>query len=105
MAEPIWRAVATDWSDVEQTNGQVKVSTLHWRVSLTDGDLSSSSYGTTPPDQPRVYTLAALEAVPESVVVKWILDALGPEEVARIEKGLADDIVEQKTPTSGSVNY
>ena len=100
----VWSAPAVDWTNVEQVSGQVKVTTLHYRATLTDGPLTASSYGTTPDDQDRVYTMAALEAVPESVVIGWIQQALGAEEVARIEQQLADDIVEQKTPTSGTVN-
>ena len=102
MASPIWSAPAVDWQDAEQ-QGQVKVSTLHWRATLEADGYTASSYGATPDDGDRVYTLPALEAVPESVVIGWIKQALGDEEVARIEQALLDDIVEQKTPTSGTV--
>jgi hypothetical protein len=102
MADVIWSAPAVDWVDDEQP-GQVKVTTLHWRARLEVDGFSASSYGATPDDQNRVYTKAALEAVPESVVIGWIHQALGDEEVARIEQALLDDIAQQKTPTSGTV--
>ena len=103
MADVIWSAPAVDWTNEEQVGGQVKVTTLHYRAELTEDIYTATSYGTTPDDGNRVYTLPALEAVPESVVIGWIQQALGAEEVARIEQALADDIAEQKTPTSGSV--
>ena len=103
MAGAVWKAPAVDWVDVEGDPSQLKVTTLHWIASLTDGDLSSSSYGTTPDDGSRVYAKKALENVPESVVIGWIQQALGAEEVANIEQRLADDILYQKTPTSGTV--
>ena len=104
MSEPIWKAPAVDWQDTEGNPNQAKVTTLHWRCSLTEGEFSASSYGTTPDDQNRVYTKPALENVPESVIIGWIQQALGDEEVARIEQSLVDSIAFQKTPTSGTVN-
>ena len=100
----IWEAPAVDWDSHEQTQGQVKVTTLHYRAHLEDQGFSASTYSTTPDGQNRVYTLPALEAVPESVVIGWIQQALGPEEVARIEQGLADNIESQVNPTTGTVN-
>jgi hypothetical protein len=111
MAGVIWTAPAVDWtnqddeaSTMPMASGQVKVTTLHYRASLTDGTYTASTYGTTPDDQNRVYTLPALEAVPESVVIGWIHQALGDEEVQRIEQGLLDSIESQKNPTDGTVN-
>ena len=104
MASPIWKAPAVNWQDVEDGSGQVKVTTLHWRATLEADGFTATSYGTTPDDQNRVYTKPALEAVPESVVIGWIKQALGDEEVARIEQALLDNIAEQKNPTSGTVN-
>ena len=98
-----WTAPAVDWNDVEESPGQVKVTTLHWRCTEADAEFTASSYGTTPDDGSRVYTKPALESVPESVVIDWIHQALGDEEVARIEQALLDDIEQQKNPTSGTV--
>ena len=98
-----WSAPAVDWNDVEESQGQVKVTTLHWRCTEDAGEFTGSSYGTTPDDGSRVYTKPALESIPESVVIGWIQQALGDEEVARIEQALLDDIEQQKNPTSGTV--
>ena len=105
----IWKAPAVDWSNIDEAtvmpmaNGQVKVTTLHYRASLTDGTFTATSYGTTADDQNRVYTKAALEAVPESVVIGWIQQALGAEAVAEIEAQLAANLAELQNPTTGTV--
>lgn len=103
MASPIWTSPAVDWDNTDQQQGQVKVTNLHYRVDLEADGFTASTYGTTPDGQNRVYTLPALEAVPESAVIGWIQQALGAEEVARIEQGLVDGIEAQKNPTTGTV--
>jgi hypothetical protein len=100
-----WTIARTDYVIDPEVNGQVKVTTLHWRTTLVDGEFSAGSYGATPDEGNRVYALPALEAVPESVVVGWAQAALGAEEVAAIEERLLAQIVEQKNPTSGGITY
>jgi hypothetical protein len=104
MADPVWRPVALDFRNTGQA-GNVIVETLHWEATMIEGEFSARRYGAMPDDSNRVYTLPALENVPADVVEGWIKDALGPEEVARIEQALADDIAEQQNPTSGSITY
>ena len=101
----IWKANKTNWIDAEGPAPQVKVTTLYWEANLEDGGFMSRAYGSIGDEENRVYTLAALEAVPESVVIGWIKQALGDEKVVLIEAGLAADIEEQQTPTSGSIEY
>ena len=102
MADPIWKVSRCEY-DILETGGQTKVTNLHWNVTLDDGGLLASSYGSTGDDQNRTYALPALQNVPESVMVKWVHDAMGDEEVERVEQSLRDNIVEQKTPTSGGI--
>jgi hypothetical protein len=101
----IWKVSRTDYDIDPDGSGQVKVTNLHWRATLIEGEFTASSYGSAGDDQNRVYPLPALENVPESVVVGWVQDALGEEEVARIEQSMVDNIAEQKTPTSGGITY
>ena len=96
-----WTIARCDYDIDPEQNGAAKVTQLHWRATLVEGEFAASSYGSTPDDQNRVYPIPALEAVPESVIVGWAQDALVAEEVARIEAALLADITEQKTPTSG----
>jgi hypothetical protein len=100
-----WTISRTDYAIDPDANGQVKVTTLHWRTTLVDGPYTASSYGSTGSDEERVYALPALEAVPEAVVVGWAQAALGEEQVAAIEAGLEAQIAEQKTPTTGGITY
>ena len=102
MADPVWKVSRCEY-DIEETGGQVKVTNLHYQVSYMDGEFIASSYGSTGDNQNRVYALPALQAVPMSVMVKWVKQSLGDEEVASIEQSLLDNIVEQKTPTSGGI--
>jgi hypothetical protein len=93
--EPLftWTAPAVNYvTTADQKNGQVKVSVLNWKCKYEEDEYVVSSYGNTPDDQNRVYTKPALESVPEHAVVKWVKDALGSEEVARIEQDLVDKI-------------
>ena len=99
-----WKVGYCEYTSKDQQNGQVLVTTLHWTASLTDGEYTASSYGTTPDDSNRVYALPALQAVPEHVILGWAQDALGQEEVDRIEQALADDIELQKNPVDGGFN-
>jgi hypothetical protein len=104
MALPVWTVSYCGWSNEGQSQGQVKVTVLHWRATLDEGEFHAEQYGSTPDDQNRIYTLAGLEAVPEAVMVGWAQQALGQEEVDRIEAALAADIAEQQNPTTGGVS-
>jgi DNA-binding GntR family transcriptional regulator len=44
----------------------------------------------------------AYEDVTESVAIEWAKEALGEEEVARLEADVADQIEASKTPTHGT---
>ena len=96
-----WKVSYCEYTSKDQQAGQVLVTTLHYNVSLTDGEYFASSYGTTTDEGNRVYALPALQAVPEHVMVKWVTDALGEEEVVEIEQRLKDDIELQKNPVDG----
>jgi len=98
-----WKTGYCEYDVVENTNN-VKVSALHWACSKQDAEFSGSSYGSvSAADQNRVYTLAALSNVPEHVMTGWVQQALGEEEVQRIEDAIDAQIVEAKTPTSGGL--
>ena len=104
MAEAIWKTGYCEYDIEEGGTGQVKVTTLHWLCSKTEGLNAASSYGTIDAsEQSRVYTLPALQNVPESVMTGWVLQALGEEEQLRIEAAIEADIVEQQTPTHGGL--
>jgi len=101
MAEPVWKVGYCEYNNVEDQQGQVKVTNLHYTVDQTDGEFTAHRYGSTSDDQNRVYTLAALQNVPEQVMVGWVQQDLGSETVAEIEQSLADEIYLQENPTGG----
>lgn len=88
---------------VEPDNKQ-KVTTLHWECVVTD-DVSEEfarAYGTVhTADQNRVYTQAALEAVPKATFIQWIHQALTEEEVTETEARLTAELDAKVTPTQG----
>lgn len=94
-----WKVQRCDYSN--EPNNKVKVTSLYWTVDLVDGDFTAHRYGSAGEDQKRVYTMAALSAVPASVMVKWVKQALG-DEVDLIEAAMLADIEEQRNPTRGS---
>ena len=97
-----------DIEDPAQPAGQVKVTTLHWRCIGSDDESgnTASNIGTiNAADQNRVYTLAALQAVPESVMVGWVQQALdsGDQTVADIEANVTAQVELLNTPVSGGL--
>lgn len=86
-----------------EPSNKVKVTELHWTATLVDGEFTASRYGSAGDQSNRVYTKAALSNVPEHVMVGWVQQALGPDEVDAIEAGLLADIEEQRNPTQGSI--
>ena len=113
MSDPVWKC---GWCEYDMAPegvpaGQVKVTTLHWDATQAEpnadpeeDDYSARQYGTvSTADQNRVYTLPALQNVPNHVMVGWVQDALGEEEVDRIEAALQANIDLQVTPTSGGL--
>jgi len=101
MASPVWKVGYCRWDAEGQPPGQVKVASLSWSAELVEGEFDAARTGGTLDDQNRVYTLAALQNVPQSVMVGWAKQALGPTEVTRIEAEVNADLEAQKTPTEG----
>lgn len=100
MVEYTWKTGHCKYEN--EGSKKVKVSSLHWTCTGVDGEFFGSSYGSiSAVDQNRVYTLAALQAVPGSVMTGWIKQALGDEDVQRIEDGVAAQIAEKQVPTKG----
>lgn len=87
------------------------VYTAHWTVNATEptgetdngGDpavYSAGAYGSLGFSRPD--NLIPYDGLTEEIVVNWVKDELGAEEVAEIQKNLAIDIEIQKYPTSAS---
>lgn len=78
------------------------VTTIHWRANDTDSDGNTgSSYGTVGVTLGSQSFIAYAD-IKESDAIQWAKDALGEEEVKKIEDGIASQIAEAKTPTTAS---
>lgn len=74
------------------------VFTAHYTVNAEDGDDSASSYGSVGLERPD--SLIPFSQLTEKVVVSWVKDKLGAEQVAAIEAGLQNQIDKKRTPTT-----
>lgn len=77
------------------------VTTIHWRASDIDSDDNTgseySSVGVTLGKE-----FIAYKDITQEKAIQWAKDALGADEVKRIEDSIASQIAEKKTPTTAS---
>ena len=88
-------------STMEHNVSDGGVIVAHWRVNEEDGDYTASAYGT----QSFTYDASSPDFIPyddltEAVVLQWVFDAMGADEVTRIQDSLTAKIEEQKNPTT-----
>jgi len=76
------------------------VVTAHWTASLTDGDLTASSYGTCSFEQkdPSDPKFIPFNDLTEEIVIGWVQENIGKE----IESNLNSQMDALKNPTSAS---
>ena len=89
-------------SQLERETSDGYVFTAHWTVNATetveDKTYSVGAYGSIGLERPEE-DLIAFEELTEELVVSWVLDKLGEEQVVNIETSLTNQIQEQKTPS------
>ena len=77
------------------------VTSIHWRASETDSDGNTGSlYGSVGVTLGKDFI--AYKDIKESDAIQWAKDALGEDEVKSIEDNIANQIAEEKTPTTAS---
>lgn len=75
------------------------IQTIHWRCNaLAEDGLTATAYGTVALSSPDPEAFEVYEGMTEAQVVGWMKDALGTEEVARIEANLAGEINKRRNP-------
>ncbi len=87
---------------MDRTLSNGYVGTVHYTISADDGTYASSAYGSLglePPEEDDAIPYAQL--TPE-IVTGWVKDKFGDEKVAEIEAALAEQIAQQRTPTTGT---
>jgi len=99
-------AVTYDWNcktvDVHpQEEGQTDVVyNVHWIVTGVDGDYSSSAIGTQTVPLSEGGAFIPFEDLTNEIVVGWTKEAMGQDEVDRIEASVASQIEALINPTS-----
>jgi hypothetical protein len=95
MATTTWALVNVDY---DVSDGFCH--TAHWTVTRTDGDYSSSRYGSTLLTRPS--SLTTRTDLKTADIIADVKAVLGTDEVTALENNLVLDVSEQKTPTKGS---
>ena len=95
----------TAWSiaNLERHAADGIVYTAHWTVSATDGDYSAAAYGSIGLEAPAEGdTIIPYEELTPEVVIGWVKEKLGEDQVSSTEAALAAQIAEQLAPTKAS---
>ena len=91
-----------EWK-IEQMDRQTSnglVTTVHWRANATEDSYSATSYGSV--GLTAGQSLIPFADLTKEVVIGWVKDKLGEEQVTAIEDSLASQIEAQKEPVSAS---
>ena len=80
------------------------VTTVHWRLSATDGNASGTVYGTIslPSKDPAEPGFIPYDQLTEAQVVQWVKDEMGADTVAAHEANVQAQIDAQKNPTTAA---
>ena len=86
------------------------VTAVHWQVTDSEtvgsGDdavtHSGRAYGVNGLDTSELSSFTAYADVTEANAIAWAKEALGADQVTALEKSVADQITESKTPTIGT---
>ena len=93
--------IGTMERDLVQGDNTDIVTILHWRASDEDADGNTgSAYGTV--GVTLVGTPTPYADITEAQAIGWAKDALGEDEVASIEAGIASQIDAAANPTTAS---
>jgi hypothetical protein len=73
-------------------NGEDVVFTVHWRMDGTDGKRTAGTCGSTDLVLDPEASFTPYEKLTEEQVIGWVKDALGKEQLAAYEDGVAAQI-------------
>jgi hypothetical protein len=98
-----WNCKTLDVYTHEHNGHEQVIYNVHWQVLKEDGDYSASSYGTQTLNTEDIQDFKPFDEVTSEMVEGWVKDAMGEDEVSRIEDGLDLQIEDQKNPTSKTI--
>jgi hypothetical protein len=75
------------------------VETIHWRLNGVDGDYATSVYGSQGVTYEAGSPFTDYDSLTEEVVVAWVKDALGEEQVTNYEASVSNQLEALKNPT------
>ena len=78
------------------------VFTVHWIYTGTDGKYNGSVYGTVNCTYTAGAPFTPYADLTQDQVIGWVVDALGPSQIATYQGIIANQIGEQEDPTSVS---
>ncbi|MEK9923522.1 MAG: hypothetical protein VW521_11695 [Rhodospirillales bacterium] len=88
-------------ANLERETADGFVFTAHYTVSATDGEAySAGAYGSIGFERPE--TLIPFDDLTEEIVIGWVKEKLGEEQVEQVETALQSKIDEKRAPTKAS---
>ena len=79
------------------------ISVSFWRLTAVDGSYSAMAYGSVALGKPNPASFTPFQQVTPEQLQEWTEAALGEEKVTSMKLSLAQQIEQQKNPTSGTV--
>lgn len=92
-----WKVSQLDCYPEFEGNADI-VFTVHWSVSAQDGEFSGYSYGSQALTLDPEAAFTPFADLTEAQVIGWVHNAMGEEQVAAVEAGLATQIENAKNP-------
>jgi len=92
----------TVWNiaNLERETSDGYVFTAHYTIDANDGTYSAGAYGSIGLERPE--TLISYSDLTKELVVGWVKDKLGTEQVETIEAALQAQLDEQNAPTKAA---
>jgi len=80
------------------------INTLHYTINASDADgaYTVGAYGSIGLEPADPETMIPYDSVTEAETITWLQAAIGEEKVADIYQALDNQLVEKKTPTTGT---
>jgi len=96
-----WKVISCDRTVSLDGKSDV-ITNVHWEVTDEDGAHTGRQYGSSDIDISDLSDFIAYADVTEVNAIAWAKDALGPDEVMRLEADVADQIALSKAPITGT---
>jgi len=88
-------------ANLERETADGFVYTAHYTVNATDGEAySAGAYGSIGFERPE--ELIPFDNLTQEIVIEWVKEKLGEEQVEKVETALESQIDEKRAPTKAS---